>query len=424
MNIKSLLLGSAAAFVAVSGARAADAVVIAEPEPMEYVRICDTYGVGFYYIPGTETCLKVSGYIRYDIGVGGFGLTDVIDKDEFFDDFFEDERGDYGTNDTYDKRARFQLRVDSRTETELGTLRTYAAVNFQWDSGSTGGYDDPEFFDPENNGFTFSEANFGVEHAYLELGGFRAGKTDSLFSTFTGYAGGVIHDDIIGYGPFDTHQLAYTFTGGNGFSAAVALEMGAGNQITPFDQNDFYGSPAGDLYTLDSYVPHVVGGVGWTGGWGGVSVVAGYDSVWEEGAVKGRVDFNAGDAWSFFVMAAWASVDDDFFDDDDEAGPFIGFDLDDGPNFYAPWGGEWALWAGTTWTFSEQAKFNFQVSYDEWEDLAVVANVQYELVPGFTITPEIAYIDNLNSDFEDFYGESVVDENWAASLRLQANFGG
>ena len=61
MNIKSLLLGSAAALVAVSGARAADAVVIAEPEPMEYVRICDTYGAGFYYIPGTETCLKFSG---------------------------------------------------------------------------------------------------------------------------------------------------------------------------------------------------------------------------------------------------------------------------------------------------------------------------------------------------------------------------
>ena len=134
MNIKSLLLGSAAAFVAVSGARAADAVVIAEPEPMEYVRICDTYGVGFYYIPGTETCLKVSGYIRYDIGMGNFGLTDVIDKQDFANAFDDDDFSDVDTNDTYDKRARFQLRVDSRTETELGTLRTYAAVNFQWDS--------------------------------------------------------------------------------------------------------------------------------------------------------------------------------------------------------------------------------------------------------------------------------------------------
>ncbi|MGO4558736.1 porin, partial [Mesorhizobium sp. 2RAF21] len=44
MNIKSLLLGSAAALLAVSGARAADAVVVAEPEPAEYVKICDVYG--------------------------------------------------------------------------------------------------------------------------------------------------------------------------------------------------------------------------------------------------------------------------------------------------------------------------------------------------------------------------------------------
>ena len=70
MKIKSLLLGSAAALVAVSGARAADAVVVAEPEPMEYVRVCDVYGSGFYYMPGTETCLKVSGYVRVDIRGG------------------------------------------------------------------------------------------------------------------------------------------------------------------------------------------------------------------------------------------------------------------------------------------------------------------------------------------------------------------
>ena len=90
MNIKSLLLGSAAALVAVSGARAADAVVVAEPEPVEYVRVCDVYGAGFYYIPGTETCLKVSGYFRYDIGAGDDGVSDFgrlsIDKKDYFDD--------------------------------------------------------------------------------------------------------------------------------------------------------------------------------------------------------------------------------------------------------------------------------------------------------------------------------------------------
>jgi hypothetical protein len=397
MNIKSLLLGSAAALVAVSGARAADAVVIAEPEPMEYVRICDTYGVGFYYIPGTETCLKVSGYIRYDIGIGHRGLTDVIDKE----DFTEEE---LNFNDTYDKRARFQLRVDSRAETELGTLRTYAAINFQWDTGVVGAT--PGFY--SFGGFTYSGNNFAVEHAYLELGGFRIGKTDSLFSTFTGYAGGVIHDDVIGYGPFGTHQIAYTFTGGNGFSAAVALEEGGGALINPL-----VGS-AGfvDLYALDSYVPHVVAGVGWTGGWGGVSAVVGYDANWEEVAIKGRVDFNASEAISLFVMAGWASVDDDWF--------FGIPGANDSPNYYAPWGGDWAIWGGASFKATEQATINVQLSYDELEDFAAVANVAYELVPNFVITPEVGYFDN----FDDDLGDDDDDGFFGGFLRLQANFGG
>jgi hypothetical protein len=403
MNIKGLLLGSAAALVAVSGARAADAVVIAEPEPMEYVRICDTYGVGFYYIPGTETCLKVSGYMRYDIGIGQRGLNDVIDKKDWWD-------GEYETNDTYDKRARFQLRVDSRTETELGTLRTYAAINFQWDTGSTGPYESED-----DNGFTYSEANWAPEHIYMELGGFRVGKTDSMFITFTGYAGGVILDDFIAAGPYDTHQIAYTWTGGNGFTAAVALEEGADNVVAPFGVFDGPFDSDGDTYTLDSYVPHVVGGIGWTGGWGGVSGVVGYDAVWEEWAVKGRVDFNASDALSLFVMAAWASVDDDFFDGTIAEG------FEESPNYYAPWGGEWAVWGGATYKFSEQATFNAQVSYDALENFAAEANVDYELVPNFHIIPEISYVDNFDNDWEDAFGD--VDPAWGGFLRVQANFG-
>ncbi|HSO47440.1 MAG TPA: porin, partial [Rhizobiaceae bacterium] len=67
MTIKSLLLGSAAVLVAATGARAADAIV-AEPEPVEYVRVCDAYGSGWFYIPGTETCLKFDGDVRVQYG--------------------------------------------------------------------------------------------------------------------------------------------------------------------------------------------------------------------------------------------------------------------------------------------------------------------------------------------------------------------
>ena len=64
-----------------------------------------------------------------------------------------------------------------------------------------------------------------IEHAYLELGGFRVGKTNSYFSTFTDYTINIIHDDnIVPYGPYDTNQISYTYDAGNGFTAGVAVE--------------------------------------------------------------------------------------------------------------------------------------------------------------------------------------------------------
>src|SRR5262249_58180085 len=59
--VKSLLLGTAAGLVAVAGAQAADMPVKAAP--VQYVKICSLYGDGFYYIPGTDICLTLAGYL-------------------------------------------------------------------------------------------------------------------------------------------------------------------------------------------------------------------------------------------------------------------------------------------------------------------------------------------------------------------------
>ncbi|MCV0427339.1 MAG: porin, partial [Roseibium sp.] len=61
MKLKSLMLGAAAVATATT-AQAADLPVA--PEPVDYVRVCDAYGARFYYIPGTETCLRVGGRVR------------------------------------------------------------------------------------------------------------------------------------------------------------------------------------------------------------------------------------------------------------------------------------------------------------------------------------------------------------------------
>ena len=65
--LKSSMLGSAAAFAAVGAAHAAD-LPIKKAAPIEYVRVCSAYGAGFFYIPGTDTCLRVSGRARFEGG--------------------------------------------------------------------------------------------------------------------------------------------------------------------------------------------------------------------------------------------------------------------------------------------------------------------------------------------------------------------
>ena len=67
--VKSLMLGSAAGLIAMSGAQAADLPVKAKA--VEYVKVCSLYGAGFFYIPGTDTCIKLGGYLRVDTTFNG-----------------------------------------------------------------------------------------------------------------------------------------------------------------------------------------------------------------------------------------------------------------------------------------------------------------------------------------------------------------
>ena len=118
---KSLLLGTAAGLVAVTGAKAADMPVKAAP--VQYVKICSLYGDGFYYIPGTDTCLKMGGYLRvqaeYNAGGGGVPVGDSAGGEAPQGLFTRDL-----TNDI-NYRVRGAISWDVRQQTEYGTLRTY-----------------------------------------------------------------------------------------------------------------------------------------------------------------------------------------------------------------------------------------------------------------------------------------------------------
>ncbi|MER9327706.1 porin [Mesorhizobium sp. M0152] len=398
MNIKSLLLGSAAALIAVSGARAADAVVVAEPEPAEYVKICDVYGAGYFYIPGTETCLRIGGYIRYDIGVGDVGS---------FDGARTGDTEDASENDTYWKRARFTLKTWTGQETELGTLKTYTETRFNF-GNSQASADSVTNPDGSVTFFPNAAGNSGVSlnFAWIQLGGLRVGKDESAFDTFIGYAGNVIQDTLVPYGDFDTNVIQYYFDAGNGFSAVLSLEEGAGGGV-----DGSYG-----VGTIDSYVPHVVGGVKWTQGWGAITGVVAYDSNYEEVAGKVRLDVNATNELSLFLMAGYGT-------DDNLSDPTYAFAAG-GRGFYKQWGGNWAVWGGGTYKFNEKTSFNLQASYDEWKNLGIAANVAYDIVPGFTVTAEVDYLNAGKFDDADFsnWTHATKKSNIGGLLRFQRSF--
>ncbi len=368
MNIKSLLLGSAAALIAVSGARAADAVTVAEPEPAEYVKICDVYGAGYFYIPGTETCLRVGGYIRYDAGFGDVGSLDGARATDVRD----------GTEQsTWLKNTRFTLKTWTGQETELGTLKTYTETRFNFGNTKNSGI---ASYNPYTETYNTGAFNKGVtlNFAWIQLGGLRIGKDETPYDQFIGYAGNVIQDTIIKYGIKDTNLISYYFDAGNGVSGFVSLEEGSGTTDT-----------------IDSYVPHVVGGAKYKGDWGAITGVVAYNSNWEEWSGKARLDINATKDLTLFVMLGYGS-------DDNVA-----------KNFYKPWSGNFAVWGGGTYKFNAKTAFNTQISYTDAEDFAVAANIAYTIVPGYTITAEVDYYDNFDKDNSDAIGGIV---------RFQRNF--
>jgi hypothetical protein len=205
--VKTLLLGTAAGLVAVAGAQAADMPVKAAP--VQYVKICSLYGDGFYYIPGTDTCLKLGGYLRvqaeYNAGAGGIitgSGTQMAPQGRFTRDL---------TNDI-NYRVRGVTSWDIRQQTEYGTLRTYIRFGAENTTpANTGG------------GTTF---NPFWDRAFIQFAGFTVGRSQSFFDLFT-YGGAYSYHNVRvsgDTGASGQNLWAYTAQFGNGFSGTLSLE--------------------------------------------------------------------------------------------------------------------------------------------------------------------------------------------------------
>jgi hypothetical protein len=352
MNIKSLLLGSAAAFAVVSGAQAADAVVAAEPEPMEYVKVCDAYGTGFFYIPGTETCLKIGGQLRYEKRVSKVGDQKTV----------------------YDNHSRIKLDVEAKNDSEWGTVFSWMRIQG----------------DQVNNGTSLDGGNGAGPTDALKwyyvfgIGGLEFGNFDSQWAKFFGYGGftddGGVYDSDWNF-PDSRQYVSYTVDFGSA-KAFISLDN---------DADEFYGTYVeadgtihrgedhnglgGDVaHAGHKYMPDVSAGVTATFADWQVAGGAGYDESDQSVALKGLIAGNFG-MFGVRFMPLWSSSDQNIYFNYDGFSAILG------------------LQAKVTDTITLSKDIQF------WDDGSwrLVGDVNWEVASGFSVLLEGIYYDPDNA---------------------------
>jgi len=239
MRFKTLLLGSAAVIASAAAAQAADLSVA---EPVDYVRVCDAFGEGYWYIPGTDTCISVSG--KVEVGI-------------YFGDTTAPSDNDWAWYTSTD------LVVEAKSMTDWGPLTAYIAM-----TGKHGEYD---------------ESLYEVDEAYIGLGPMLLGYTDSLIDGGAGFT-----DDGLDLSNKDLNQLTFSWAF-NGFGFAVSIE----------DPNDRYGWAADSMPGLSAQLS------GEAAGWeGDITVLYAPNDIDDTLAVLADVQTEIG-MWEFSLAGLW-----------------------------------------------------------------------------------------------------------------------
>ncbi|MET3598817.1 porin [Martelella mangrovi] len=189
MKTKLLLIGSASMLATATGANAADPVVVIEPVTANYVEVCDAFGSGYFYVPGTETCLSVGGYVRFETKFGGIQTGSSADGDWY-------------------PYVKANLAITAKTDTELGTLTSRMVPEFYFYSNGTG-----------------DEVKF--DEAYIEIG--------NAVALRAGYIKGYWNQDL--WGELDNidnvsryNSIRLGYYGADHFQAALSVDA-----MTPDD---------------------------------------------------------------------------------------------------------------------------------------------------------------------------------------------
>ncbi len=244
--VKSLLLGSAAGLCAVAGAQAAD-LPVKKAAPVEYVRVCTAFGAGFFYIPGTDTCLRVGGRARFEYEYRSKRSRGVYSATTF-------APGAASTDDVSGFRGLGRLNLDARTETAYGTLRAFVRFEIANRSGlgilRSGTQERYGLAFPGLGVDTFNRAQtfVNVDKAFVQFAGLTAGRATSFFDFYAHdleFVGLTSGSDVS-----STNLIAYTATLGGGLSATLSMEDPTARRNPVFNQGGVFGLSTGLVGTI------------------------------------------------------------------------------------------------------------------------------------------------------------------------------
>jgi hypothetical protein len=234
------------------------------------VKICSLYGVGYYYIPGTDTCIKIGGYVRWE---GYHNAAAGAYPNYQAEGNFTRHSNDFAM------QARFRLTADVRTQTEYGTLRSYFSMGLNWLNQPNEPYTTAGAAPGGGLGFT---GNFGMalERAFIQFAGFTIGRADSMFAFYNGAAYGLVPMQMDGSsGPAGLNIFAYTWQFGNGLSATLSAEDAFARSAGVLDvsQSGFAGAATVD--TKGQSMPDIVANLRVDQGWGSAQIMGSIHQV-------------------------------------------------------------------------------------------------------------------------------------------------
>jgi len=261
---KGILLGSAASLLSIAAASAAD-LPSRKSAPVEYVKVCSAYGAGFFFIPGTDTCLRVSGRVRADYAYSPAKTTFKVAEGAVADDKVAAGQHESGSE------ARARIGFDVRTATAYGTVQAVGALRMSRTSGLLSDSGAPKDGVGDAQWINENKASVTLETAYIRFAGFTFGAARDNFAFMPSLTYGAGHWGSFANG---AKQLAYTALFGGGVSATIALQD---YHDTTGNGKDSTGGAA-NYYRYTASSPQVNANVRIDQSWGNLQVMGAFAS--------------------------------------------------------------------------------------------------------------------------------------------------